>query len=131
MSLLRQIIAILLVVSLANYGTLATAAVHSHEFVGFHQVHSVSDHDHEHDHHAEKDRLSSGVEFPAEDGAPEGTGHKESGLHTHSTPQFEPNDLVLAYGVGNEASNMTPTEPAGLRPLHNEHPPYKPPRLIL
>lgn len=118
-----------LALSFANYGAMATTAVHSHDHDGFHQVHAIVDSGHDH-HDADDEQGAPGAGNAADrsEPAPE---HTETGLHSHSTPQFGPQEYALTFAVGDQSLRLTPADPGGLRHLCRDHPPYKPPRAIL
>ncbi|MFZ5616584.1 MAG: hypothetical protein ACOZAA_04595 [Pseudomonadota bacterium] len=86
MSFLRTILALLLSVSLAGYGMAAASALHAHADGEAFAVHALPDGGHSVDHHSETIH---------EDQDAEGSEHYESGLHSHSVPQFASVDAGL------------------------------------
>lgn len=122
-------IRVIIALALANYGVVATASAHAHDDHGFHQVHVASfdsgDHDHDHDAPApEQIALDSDQSAPTSD-------HTETGFHSHSAPQFGPNDGALSLAFVAITDRVSPPDPQGLTQLHRDSPPYKPPRTIL
>lgn len=125
----RRLLALMISLALANYGIVATAAAHTHEHGAFHPAHviSVDDHDHGH-HHDAPDSENAGFDHDNELPAP---GHSETGFHTHSTPQFGPNDAGLSLAFILITDRATPPDPLELTHRHRDKPPFKPPRAIL
>ncbi len=125
MEFLRKLTALILAISLANYGLLASAVAHVHEATGFHQVHLLDDDGHLHE-HEETDHQQD-----REGDEPNAPKHSETGFHSHSSPQFGPIDTATLRVAFLTLSRAAWVDPSGVNPLHKDRPPFKPPRTIL
>lgn len=110
--------------ALANYGVLATASAHTHEAIGFHQVHVAVD-DHNDDHHHD-----DAGDVDGDENAP-GSEHHESGYHSHSSPQFGPADAQTALALLVIEGRAVWPDPADARSPSRDGRPFKPPRTHL
>ena len=133
MTKLRSIAVYVLALAIANYGILASASAHSHAHDGWHPAHVVAGGQtveaHGHDHHnAAPAEISSLTDLEVNEGAPS---HTETGFHSHSTPQFGPNDGILSLAFSLISARFPLPGPQGLLSFHRESPPFKPPRIFL
>lgn len=128
MVVFRKIAALTVMLALVNYGA-AAAAVHAHEYAGFHDVHIIVDHGHDEgaDHHAPAAPLT-----PIDaDGAPASPTHNETGFHSHGSTQFGPVDVGFALRFVGPSQLAELLDLSGLIALDRSSPPFKPPRAIL
>lgn len=125
MESLRKLTALILAISLANYGVLASAVAHAHETTGFHQVHLLDDDGHHHDHEEMDDQQDR------ENNEPNAPEHSETGFHSHSSPQFGPIETATLRVAFLMLPRDAWVDPSGVNPLHKDRPPFKPPRTIL
>lgn len=133
MTKLRSIAVYFLALAIANYGVLAAASAHAHAHDGWHPVHVVADGQTaetlEHDHHVSSPvEVSVSGDFEEDEGAPP---HTETGFHSHSTPQFGPNDAYMSLAFAPTAKRVVSPDPQGLTQRHRDKPPFKPPRAFL
>jgi len=125
----RKFAALVLTFALVSYSGAAMALTHAHEYTGFHQMHAGFDGDHDRsDHLGELDNANSEMVSNIGSSAP---GHSETGFHSHSSPQFGPIDTGVLLGAIVATGGANSSDSDRCAPLHQDRPPFKPPRIYL